>query len=117
MHSASETKKLKAAIKRLKIYIIIWGVAIFFAFLHNFYNLLQLNSADVLRLFSLLFFLLSAEGIYFRYYWRSKLGYNNSIFSEPKIDEVHTWQGGMAVMFGMFYALLACVLMILSFGK
>ena len=116
MYSASEAKKLTAAVKRQRIYILIWGAAAIFAFVRNFNNLPDPNDVDVLRLFSLLFFLLSIEGIYFRYYWRSKRGNRHTIFSEPKPDEVYTWQGKIAVMSGMLYALLGFVLLVWSFG-
>lgn len=115
MYSASEFKKLKAASKRLKIYVLIWAIAVFFVFAQHFINPSELGNTNALRLFSLLFFLMSIEGIYFKYYWSLKLGHNHSFFIQPKLDEVVVWQGRTAIIFGVLYALLAVVLLVLSF--
>ena len=120
MDNTLELKKLQAAFKRLRIYIFIWTVAVFFVFSQHFNNLSDLSNTDVLRLFSLLFFLMSIEGIYFKYYWSLKIKYGHNffvqyLFMKTRLDSVVIWQGRTAVIFGVLSALLAVVLFVLSF--
>ena len=116
MNGPSESKKLRAAFRRLQIYVLIWSVAFFLVLMQHFNDLSEFTRADVLRLFSLLFLFHSFEGIYFKYYWSLKMwGRRPRLFIPPALDKVVVWQSRSAFIFGILYAFLAVILYALSF--